>query len=139
MPFSVVFIEKQRTPVKKTTRHDGDPGENNHDSDDYEKAREPPPHKLWQIPATSFVPCFSPPETSKMRRPGNRRPRRCGDAATWDSEMRSGALALTRMITDLGLEVAVDDGVGRLHVLRQGSDGLGWKLWLESSEAKGGG
>nr|GLL21273.1 hypothetical protein Itr_chr03CG01640 [Ipomoea trifida] len=82
-----------------------------------------------------------------MRRPGNRKPRRCGDvgigdlgdAATWDSEMRSGALALTRMITDLGLEVAVDDGVGGLHVLRQGSDGLGWKLWLESSEARGGG
>nr|GMD88546.1 hypothetical protein Iba_chr14cCG8100 [Ipomoea batatas] len=31
------------------------------------------------------------------------------------SEMRSGALALTRMITDLGLEVAVDDGKGRLE------------------------
>nr|GMD65269.1 uncharacterized protein LOC109181294 [Ipomoea batatas] len=65
--------------------------------------------------------------------PRRRRPRRCGDlgigdlgdAATWDSEMRSGTLALTRMITDLGLEVTVDDGVGGLHVLRQGGDGLG--------------
>nr|GMD74870.1 hypothetical protein Iba_chr13aCG9450 [Ipomoea batatas] len=46
------------------------------------------------------------------------------------SEMRSGALALTRMITDLGLEVAVDDGVGGLHVLRQGSDGIDAMLYV---------
>nr|GMD51846.1 hypothetical protein Iba_chr11bCG6200 [Ipomoea batatas] len=40
-----------------------------------------------------------------------RRPRRCGLEPS-----------PTRMIIDLGLEAAVDDGVGGLHVLRQGSD-----------------
>nr|GMC97479.1 hypothetical protein CCACVL1_30839 [Ipomoea batatas]GMC97490.1 hypothetical protein CCACVL1_30839 [Ipomoea batatas]GMC97491.1 hypothetical protein CCACVL1_30839 [Ipomoea batatas]GME04224.1 hypothetical protein CCACVL1_30839 [Ipomoea batatas]GME04225.1 hypothetical protein CCACVL1_30839 [Ipomoea batatas] len=50
-----------------------------------------------------------------------------------------GAPTLTRMITDLGLEAAVNDGVAGLHVLRQGGDGLGWKLSLEGSEARDGG
>nr|GLL44370.1 E3 ubiquitin-protein ligase RHF1A-like isoform X3 [Ipomoea trifida] len=49
-------VEKVQLSSGINCWHDGDPGENNHDSDDDEKAREPPPHKLWQIPATSFVP-----------------------------------------------------------------------------------